>query len=266
MAEPLLRLEGVGKDYPHPSGRGVLRALDRVSLALEAGQALGVAGQSGAGKSTLARLILGLEAPTEGRILWKGRDLAGLGRRRRRRLRRQVQIVWQDPFVYLNPYETVRDLIAEPMEVLGTASGRKLEERTYALLDLVGLPIHCLKARPHELSGGQCQRVAIARALAPEPELLICDEALSSLDSAQQAAVLKLLAQLRKRSAMSYLFISHDLASLAWLCPRIAVLKAGRVLEQGPTAAILTHPAHPYTQALIEASFWPPHPVQHLPD
>lgn len=259
MPEPLLSLEGVSREYPHPSGRGLLRALDLVSLWLEAGQALGLAGQSGAGKSTLTRLILGLEAPTAGRVLWKGRDLAGFNRGQRRELRRQAQVVWQDPFVYLNPYYTVRNLIAEPMEVLGTAFGRKLEEKTRVLLDLVDLPVHCLEARPHELSGGQCQRVAIARALAPEPELLICDEALASLDLAQQAATLKLLARLRKRLGMSYLFISHDLAPLAWLCSRIAVLKAGRLLEQGHTAVILAQPTHPYTKALIEASFSPPH-------
>jgi peptide/nickel transport system ATP-binding protein len=254
MPEPLLALEKVSQRYHHPGAQGGFAALLDVSFSLARGQSLGLAGESGAGKTTLARLILGLEKPSEGRISLKGVDLASHNRAQRRALKRQVQIIWQDPYVFLNPYFTVRQLIAEPMQVLGLAKGKKLAGRTCAILELVDLPRECLQSRPHELSGGQCQRVAIARALAVEPELLICDEALSSLDLPQQVRMLDLLIKLQARTHISYLFIAHDLAIMEKLCSRIAVLKKGRLVEIGSTAAILNQPGHPYTRSLVQAS------------
>ena len=258
MTESLLALESVSQYYPSPDGQGLLKALDNISLTLAEGDFLGLVGESGAGKSTLTRLILGLEAPSQGRILLNGRDLAGLDHRQHKNLKRQVQIIWQDPLVYLNPYYSVQELIAEPMEVLGLASGERLKTKTCQLLELVDLPLSCLSARRHELSGGQNQRVALARALSVEPGLLICDEVLAGLDLAQQARIVGLLSRLHKQTGMSCLFISHDLAPLGKLCNRIAVLKTGRLVEQGSTDNILSHPAHPYTKALVRASLYIP--------
>ncbi len=259
VPKPLLALESVSQHYPNPGGRGKFRALDNVTLSLAKGESLGLAGESGAGKSTLTRLVLGLEAPTQGRVLLKGRNLANLDRHQRKTIKRQVQIIWQDPLIYLNPYYSVRQLIAEPMEVHGLAGGEILKRKIHGLIELVDLPLACLGAYPHELSGGQCQRVAIARALSVKPELLICDEALASLDLAQQVRMVKLLFRLHEQAGMSYLFISHDLAPIGKLCARIAVFKDGRLLEQGSTSDVLAQPTHPYTKALVQASLVLPH-------
>lgn len=254
MPDVLLALEKVSRVYPNPGGQGGLAALKDVSLTVARGESLGVAGESGAGKTTLTRLILGLEKPTSGRVLLEGNDLASLDRSQRRAVKRRVQIIWQDPYVFLNPYYSVRQLIVEPMQVLGPAKGEELIQRTHALLDLVDLPLGCLQSRPHELSGGQCQRVAIARALAVEPELLICDEALASLDLPQQARIVDLLIKLQERTHTSYLFISHDFTLLTKLCSKIAVLKEGRLLEAGSATGILTTPKHPYIKSMVQAS------------
>jgi peptide/nickel transport system ATP-binding protein len=260
MPDPLLNLENVSRLYPDPGGKGALAALRDVSFSMMRGDSLGLTGGSGAGKTTLTRLILGLEKPSEGRILLRGEDIATLKRAQRKNIKRRVQIIWQDPYVFLNPYFSVRQLIMEPLQVLGLAKGKELASRTHALLDLVDLPQGCLRSRPHELSGGQCQRVAIARALAVEPELLICDEAFVSLDLVQQARLVRLFLELQERTPVSYLFISHDFALLTKLCSKIAVLKEGRLLEMGSAATIITRPKHHYTQSLAQASL--PLPLQ----
>lgn len=254
MPDSLLALENVSRLYPKPGEKGWFAALRDVSFSLMRGESLGLTGESGAGKTTLTRLILGLEKPSTGRVLLKGTDLASLKRAQRKKIKRQVQIIWQDPYVFLNPYFSVGQLIKEPLQVLGLAKGEKLTSRIHALLDLVDLPGDCLRSRPHELSGGQCQRVAIARALAVEPELLICDEALVSLDLLQQARLLSLFKRLQERTRISYLFISHHLTLLAKLCPKIAVLKEGRLVELGAATEILTRPGHHYTKSLVQAS------------
>lgn len=253
MPEPLLALESISQQYPNPGGHGFFTALHAVSISLQRGESLGLAGESGAGKSTLARLVLGLEKPSSGRVLLGGIDLAKLDRNRQKAIKRRVQIIWQDPYLYLNPYYTVQKLIEEPLRVLNLASGAKLGPRVRELLELVDLPGGCLESRPHELSGGQCQRVAIARALAVEPELLICDEALASLDLPQQARILSILKNLQEQTRMSYLFISHDFAALRTICTSIAVLKTGRLVEMGSTDRIINQPRHPYTQSLVRA-------------
>lgn len=259
MPDSLLALEAVSRHYSNPGGQGRFAALQEVSFSLARGESLGIAGESGAGKSTLGRLALGLEKPSSGRVLLKGTDLAGLNRRQQTAVKRQVQIIWQDPYIFLNPYYSVRKLIMEPMQVLGLAEGANLDDQVQALLELVDLPAHCLNSRPHELSGGQCQRVAMARALAVEPELLICDEALASLDLPQQARILNLLKKLQERTQISYLFISHDFTLLTKLCSRIAVLQKGLLVEIGNAADILTRPNHPYTRSLVKAASALPH-------
>jgi ABC-type glutathione transport system ATPase component len=254
MPDPLLVLEKVCKFYPNPGGQGRFAALHQVSFSLGRGESLGLAGESGAGKTTLTRLILGLEKPSAGRILLKGNDLALLDRVQRKKIKHQVQIIWQDPYVFLNPYFSVRQLIMEPLQVLGLAKGEELTRRVQALLEMVDLPARCLTSRPHELSGGQCQRVAIARALAVDPELLICDEALASLDLPQQARILDFLTKLQEYTQISYLFVSHDFMLLAKLCSKIAVLKEGQLVEIGAANDIMTSPNHAYTKSLVQAS------------
>lgn len=239
MSEPLLVLDKASRHYPSRNGNERIVALDRVSLSLPMGAALGVMGPSGAGKSTLARLALGMEPPSAGRVLFRGSDPTEMSRERRRRMRREVQIIWQDPTVYLNPYYTVKQLITEPMEIFGLGRPDRRRERAARLLETVGLSADYLGARPNELSGGQCQRAAMARALAVEPKLLICDEALSSLDLPQQVRMLRLLARLQVELGLAYLFISHDPDLVRILCPRSLLIQRGRVLAQGRTRDVL---------------------------
>ena len=255
MPDPLLSVEGVSRFYSKPGGGERFAALRNVSFSLGHKESIGLTGESGAGKTTLTRLILGLEKPSEGRILLNGVDLVKYKRTSGKEIKRRVQIIWQDPYVFLNPYFSVERLLAEPLQVLKRVERDRLEARIRELLELVGLGEECLRARPHELSGGQCQRVAMARALAVEPELLICDEALASLDLLQQARMLDLLGTLREKTNISYLFISHDFAVLTKLCSKIAVLKDGFLVEIGSALDITTRPEHPYTKSLVKAAF-----------
>jgi len=249
MSPPLLALNDVCVHYRLRSG-GVLRAVDGVSFEIERGQALGLVGESGCGKSTLARAVVGLERLTRGRLLLDGVELPRLERRSRNDLRR-IAWVAQDPFTSLDPRWTVGAIISEPMRIHGFLKPRERRLRTLALLEVVGLDPRRYWRYPHEFSGGQRQRVAIARALALEPELVICDEPLSALDVSIQAQVVELLRDLAQRFALSYLFISHDLAVVRHLCSRVAVMYLGKLVEVGPSAAIFGHPRHPYTQVLL---------------
>ena len=229
----------------------VVHAADDISFAIAAGETFALVGESGSGKTTVARAILGLNAPSSGSIAFQGRDLTALKGGARREALRDVQVVFQDPYSSLSPRMTVHDVIAEPLRANSRISGRELNERILALLEMVGLGTQHLWRRPHEFSGGQCQRIAIARALALEPKLVILDEPTSALDVSVQARILVLLEELQERLQLAYLFIAHDLAVVESVADRVAVMYLGQIVETGEAAAVLHTPRHPYTYALI---------------
>jgi len=256
-AAPLIEAERVSKVFP---GRGVFRrtravqAVRGVDLAIGRGEAVGVVGESGSGKSTLGRLLLGLIPVTEGQIRFDGAPLDGASRPAWRRLRRRMQIVFQDPFGSLDPRRRVGAQIADALTIHGLVRPAERGARVAALLRQVGLePAHA-KRFPHEFSGGQRQRIGIARALAAEPEFLVADEPVSALDVSIQAQILALLDDLRLRLGLTLLFISHDLHVVRHLCDRVVVMYLGRVMEEGPVRAVFEAPAHPYTRALLSAT------------
>lgn len=232
MTMALLRFERVGKSYRRGGGETVPGVRD-IDLEVRDREAVGIFGPSGAGKSTLARLAIGFERPDRGRVRFRHRDLAELGAEELWSLRRSIQIVWQDPAVYLSPYQSAVSSVAEPLEVFRIGSREERVRRAHDLMDLVELPPSARDRRPYELSGGQCQRVAIARALAPGPRLLVCDEALASLDLSQQVRMVELLARLRDELALSLLFISHDRAVARALCDRLCRMCEGRLEAAG---------------------------------
>lgn len=261
-AEPLLSVRDLEKRYAVSSslfGRrsGTFSAVDRVSFDLARGETLGLVGESGSGKSTTGRLLLRLEEPSAGSIEFEGEDWLALEGEELRRRRRDVQIVFQDPQTSLNPRMSCGAQIAEPLRVQRLASRRELSARVAALLEEVGLSPETAGRFPSELSGGQRQRVAIARALATRPKFVVCDEPVSALDVSVAAQVLNLLAELREKIGLSYLFISHDLAIVSRFCDRIAVMYLGRIVEEGPAASLLARPLHPYTVALLSAALEP---------
>ena len=256
VAAPLLRIERIGKTF-RPDGlwrRGSpVTALDGIDLDILPGEIVAVVGESGSGKSTLGRIVARLIAPDRGRILFRGIDLTALSGRRLRHARAGVQMVFQDPLASLDPCWPVGRAVAEPIVIHGLAGRREAFARACRLLAEVGLPEHLMTRLPREFSGGQRQRIAIARALAAEPALLVADEPTSALDVSVQAQVLDLLAALQRRRGLSLLFISHDIAVVRHISHRIAVMRAGRIVESGPTAAVLDGPRHPYTRALLSA-------------
>ena len=230
--------------------RGAVHAVEDVSLAIPSGAALGLVGESGSGKSTLGRVMLGLLPPTAGRVMVDGEDLAATSPAAMRRLRRRMQLIFQDPYSSLDPRRRVGAQIADGLAIHGLPQ----TGRVAALLEQVGLPSAHAARFPHEFSGGQRQRIAIARALATNPDLLVADEPVSALDVSVQAQVLALLAELRTRLGLALLFISHDLPVVRSLCDRVAVLYLGRIMEEGPAEALFRRPLHPYTQALLSAA------------
>lgn len=231
MPEALLRLEGIGQAYPGP-GDGERVVLNGVDWKIHPGEAWGLMGRSGEGKSTLARICLGLERPDSGRVLFHGRDLATMDRSGRRDFRRRVQIVWQEPLLYLNPFMRAAELVEEPLLALGLGDAPWRCSRVEALLDQVGLAPELASRRPHQLSGGQAQRLALARALACGPELLICDEALNGLDTISQAQMARFLRNLVMEQGLTLLFISHDQALVDRICVQLAIMRGG-CLQQG---------------------------------
>jgi oligopeptide/dipeptide ABC transporter ATP-binding protein len=251
MTPPLIKVSGLTKHFPTPGG--MVRAVEGVDLALHAGETLALVGESGSGKSTIGRLVLRLIEPTSGTVEIDGQDLAKLDARSLRTLRRQMQIIFQDPYGSLNPRMTVGSMLAEPLRLHGLAKGRAVETAVADLMRLVGLLPEQARRYPHEFSGGQRQRIGIARALAVEPRLIVCDEAVSALDVSIQAQVINLLADLRKARGLAYLFISHDLAVVRHIADRVAVLYLGRIVEIAPAADLFAAPRHPYTRALLSA-------------
>jgi oligopeptide transport system ATP-binding protein len=248
---PMLRVEAVAKRYR--LGRQVVRAVDRVTLEVMRGETLGLVGESGCGKSTLARLMCCLEAPTEGRVLLEGLDLTALRPREMRPLRQRLQMVFQDPFASLNPHQTVARIVGLPLRIRGGLTKTALRARVADLLRTVGLSAAQAHRFPHQLSGGQRQRVGIARALACDPQVIVADEPLASLDVSVQAQILQVLQELRGRLGMTAVFISHDVSVVSHISQRIAVMYLGRVVEVGPARAVIEEPRHPYTRALLAA-------------
>jgi peptide/nickel transport system ATP-binding protein len=251
MAEPLLQADGVGAHFK-ASGGAVFEALTAVDLAVTYGETLGVVGESGCGKSTLAKRLLGL-LPGEGEVVFDGRRVDAADRRALRQLRRRMQYVFQDPLGSLDPRQVVLAQVREPLDIHGLGPRGDRTARARALLEEVGVGPHLLHRGPRALSGGQRQRVGLARALVLEPELLICDEPVSALDSSVQAQVLALLERLRDARGLTMLFISHDLAVIRHVSHRVAVLYRGRLVEEAPSEALFARPAHPYTRALLDA-------------
>ena len=261
-AAPIFRLLDVQKAYDVDAKGGSLfsrakrrlRALDGVRLALEPGESLAIVGESGSGKTTLLRVLLGLTHPTDGRALFREKDIAGLQGGERDRFCREVAMIYQDARGSLNPRMSILDLIAEPLDHHKLCDRAERRERVAALMSRVGLSPQMMSRYVSALSGGQLRRVAIARALASGPSVLVADEAVSGLDVSTQAQILKLLRDLQREMGLSLLFITHDLGVAAYLCNRIAVMYLGRVVETGLTHEVLHAPAHPYTRALINAS------------
>jgi oligopeptide transport system ATP-binding protein len=255
----LLATDRLAKYFPVRAGwlsrtTKFVRAVDGVSLRVRKGQTLGLVGESGCGKSTFGRLVLRLIEPTFGRVVYGGRDLVPLDQAAMRPLRRRMQIIFQDPYSSLNPRMTVRQIIAEPIEIHDLAKTPVEADRKIALLlEKVGLRAEAMNRYPHEFSGGQRQRIGIARALAVEPEFIVCDEPISALDVSIQAQIVNLLVDLQEQLALSYLFISHDLSIVRHVSHRVAVMYLGRIVEQGPPAALYERPLHPYTHALLTA-------------
>jgi peptide/nickel transport system ATP-binding protein len=264
-SEPLLEVRDLVVEYAGGSllARGLfgtgkqpgLRAVDHVSLTLNRGESVGVVGESGSGKSTLARTLLGLSKATSGQVLYEGKDIATFSAAERTRFRRHIQVVFQDPTASLNPYMTVREIIAEPWAIhSGIVAREDWPLRVGALLEKVGLkPEHALRY-PHQFSGGQRQRIAIARALALAPDVIVCDEAVSALDVSIQAQIMDLLKQLRRDFGLSFLFIAHDLPVVRDFADRLLVMRNGKIVESGATAEVFERPQHPYTRELLASS------------
>ena len=258
MNAPLLQVDQLAKHYALPRQRlfeapGQVQALRGVSFEVQAGRSYGIVGESGSGKSTLARLVMALETPSAGRVLLLGRDLQTLDPASLRAARRDVQMVFQDPYGSLDPRQTVARIVAEPLSVQAGVSAAELRERAGDTLAAVGLRQNDLDKYPHEFSGGQRQRIAIARALITHPKLIVADEPVSALDVSVQAQVLNLMMDLQERLGVTYLLISHDLAVVQHVCDEVAVMQRGQIVERGHPAQLFGTPQHAYTRALVDA-------------
>ena len=257
LTPPLLEVRHLVKHFSRKQGLfqkpSIVKAVDDVSFTIEEGEMFGLVGESGSGKSTTGRAILRLIEPTSGEVLFKGEDVAKFSRPRMRLARRDMQIIFQDPYSSLNPRMRVGDIVEEPLIIhkLGTKPERRA--RVAELFELVGLQREMMQRYPHEFSGGQRQRIGIARALALNPALIIADEAVSALDVSIQAQVVALLMDLKERFKLTYLFIAHDLRLVEHICSRVAVMYLGKIVEMGDTRALFANPTHPYTRALLSA-------------
>ncbi len=256
--EKLISLENVTKSFPIKKGFfnrtvGQIQAVTNVSLDIYKGETLGIVGESGCGKSTLGRCILQLIRPTSGRVLFEGQDLTQLNNRQMRPIRRDMQIVFQNPYSSLDPRMTIGNTLAEPFLIHNMARGKKLRDEVRGLLDLVGLPSSAINRYPHELSGGQRQRVGIARAIALKPKFIVADEPVSALDVSVQAQILNLMMDLKKEFGLTYLFIAHNLSVVEYISDRVAVMYLGKIIETAPARQLYEKPLHPYTQALLSA-------------
>ena len=258
--EPILQVRNLVKHFPLTQGIvfrrhvGAVRAVDDVSFELFAGETLGIVGESGCGKSTVARLLMNLETATSGEVFYKGQDITKLSGRALKAVRRNIQMVFQDPYTSLNPRMTVGDIIGEPYEIHPEVAPRgDRRKRVRELLDVVGLNPEYINRYPHQFSGGQRQRIGIARGLALNPEIIICDEPVSALDVSVQAQVVNLMERLQDEFNLSYMFIAHDLSIVRHISDRVGVMYLGKIVEIGGDEQIYEHPTHPYTQALLSA-------------
>jgi oligopeptide/dipeptide ABC transporter ATP-binding protein len=258
VPEPLLEIRGLVKHFPVRRGlfgreTGQVRAVDGVSFDLGQGEVLGLVGESGCGKTTTGRCILRLIEPTSGTVRFAGQDITRLSRRELRPLRRQMQVIFQDPYSSLNPRLTVGSMLGEALAIHGLARGAKARARVAELLDLVGLSPDHARRYPHEFSGGQRQRIGVARALAVEPRLIVADEPVSALDVSIQAQIVNLLQELQRKMGLTYLFVAHDLSVVEHISDRVAVMYLGRIVEMAGAEALYHAPQHPYTLALLSA-------------
>jgi oligopeptide/dipeptide ABC transporter ATP-binding protein len=256
---PLVELRDVVKHFPIRGGiflrqTASVKAVDGVSLRIMPGETLGLVGESGCGKSTLGRLILRLEEPTSGDILFRGKSILGYEAKELRELRREMQIIFQDPFSSLNPRKNVAHIVGEPLYVHGMKNRRERDARVLELLEVVGLKREHMRRYPHQFSGGQRQRIGVARALALHPKLIICDEAVSALDVSIQAQVINMLEDLQEEFGLTYLFISHALSVVQHISDRVAVMYLGKVVELSASELLYKNPLHPYSQALLSAA------------
>lgn len=256
--EPLVSVRNLKKHFPIYRGVfrrqvGAVRAVDGVTFDIYKGETLGLVGESGCGKSTTGRTILQLLEPTDGEVIFQNRDLTNLSRNELRRTRRDMQMIFQDPYASLNPRLTVGGIVAEPLEVHNIGTPRERRERVQELLQLVGLNAYFVKRYPHEFSGGQRQRIGVARALATNPSFIVADEPISALDVSIQAQVVNLLDDLKSELDLTYLFIAHDLSMVRYISDRVAVMYLGKIVELSDRDEVYDHPLHPYTQALLSA-------------
>jgi oligopeptide transport system ATP-binding protein len=259
LGDILLRVEGLKMHFPITQGLfiqrqvGAVRAVDGLDFFVKKGETLGLVGESGCGKSTTGRAILQLYKPTAGKVIFKGRDIVPLGREEMRALRREMQMIFQDPYASLNPRMTVGDIIGEPIQVHNLARGKAKYERVQDLLRVVGLNPYFANRYPHEFSGGQRQRIGIARALAVNPEFIVADEPISALDVSIRAQIINLMEDLQSEFGLTYLFIAHDLSVVRHISDRVAVMYLGKIVELADRAEVYQHPLMPYTKALLSA-------------
>ncbi len=258
-SEPLLEVTDLVKHFPIKRGLlidrevGRVRAVDGVSLAVDRGETLGLVGESGSGKSTLCRTVLQLLKPTSGSVRFEGREIAGLSRRAMRPLRREMQMIFQDPYASLNPHKRIGQIVGDPLRLQGVASGAELRRRVQELLERVGLSPEHYNRFPHEFSGGQRQRIGIARALALRPKLVVADEPVSALDVSIRAQIVNLLDDLQDELSLTYVFVAHDIGVVRHVSDRIAVMHDGKIVEEGPADRVCERPTHPYTRTLLAA-------------
>ncbi|AST90306.1 ABC transporter ATP-binding protein [Sutcliffiella cohnii] len=258
MSKPLLEVNGLKQYFPIKGGmlgRTVnhVKAVDDISFIVNEGETVSIVGESGCGKSTTGRAILRLEDPTEGEIVFEGEDLLALSKSKMRKKRKDLQIIFQDPYASLNPRQTVSQIIEEALEIQNVVPRRERRQKVIDLLETVGIGAHQIDRHPHEFSGGQRQRIGIARALSVNPKLIICDEAVSALDVSIQAQVLNLLKDLQRKFKLTYLFISHDLGVVRHISDRIIVMYLGKIVEVADKKSLFENPQHPYTKALLSA-------------
>ena len=247
----LLEVKGLTKFFQTP--RGVLHAVDDVSFQIERGKTLGLVGESGCGKSTCGRSILRLIEPTSGEVDFEGQNITKFSKAKMRELRKEMQIIFQDPFSSINPRKTIAQTIAQPLTLHKLCSRAETEERVLEIMDTVGLAPRLMNTYPHELDGGRRQRIGIARALAMNPKFIVCDEPVSALDVSIQAQILNLMKELQEKNGLTFLFITHDLSVVNHFSDDIAVMYLGRLIEKAPADELFAHPTHPYTQALLSA-------------